>query len=170
MPKGKHIYYGIISDGIHTHPSALRIAYKANPDGIISYISNFRRKLNHLIVGLILVTDAISALGLEEGRHKIGLQEIVIKSNHAFIAGTTTLCGSICSMNECVQIFQRETDCTKEYALEVASLHPARVMGIDTKKGTLNFGSDADFILLDDELNVLSTWINGDCVYGKTCI
>lgn len=119
---------------------------------------------------MILVTDAISALGLEDGRHKIGLHEIEIKSNKAFIAGTTTLCGSICSMNECVKIFQRETDCTKEYALEAASLHPAQVMGIVPRKGTLNYGCDADFIFLDDDLNVLSTWIDGACVYSKICI
>lgn len=42
-------------------------------------------------------------------------------------------------------------------------------MGIDSMKGTLNFGSDADFILLDDDLNVLSTWIDGECVYKKCC-
>lgn len=40
-------------------------------------------------------------------------------------------------------------------------------MGIDSYKGTLNFGSDADFILLDDNLNVISTWIDGGCAYQK---
>lgn len=62
-----------------------------------------------LFLGLVLVTDAISALGLKEGRHKIGTQEIEIKNSHAYIAGTTTLCGSICSMNECAKIFKKVT-------------------------------------------------------------
>lgn len=74
-------YYGIISDSIHTHPAALRIAYKTNKDG------------------LILVTDAISALGLEDGDHRIGQLRIRIENKMAKIAGTETLCGSIASMD-----------------------------------------------------------------------
>jgi N-acetylglucosamine-6-phosphate deacetylase len=53
-----------------------------------------------------------------------------------------------------------------EYALEAASLHPAKALGIEDKKGTLSFGSDADFIILDpNSLVVQSSWIAGECVY-----
>lgn len=77
-------YYGIISDGIHTHPAALRIAYKTNKDG------------------LILVTDAISPLGFEDGEHHIGQLRVRIDNGMARIAGTETLCGSIASMDKVV--------------------------------------------------------------------
>lgn len=53
------------------------------------------------------------------------------------------------------------------YALEAASLHPAKCLGIEKQKGTLNCGADADFVMLDDDLNVLSTWISGECVFEK---
>lgn len=52
-------------------------------------------------------------------------------------------------------------------ALEVSSLHPATALGIQKQKGTLDFGADADFVILDDRLNVKSTWIAGECVYSK---
>lgn len=87
----KPVYYGIIADGIHTHPAALRIAYRANKDG------------------LILVTDAISPLGLEDGDHRIGQMCIRIENKVARIAGTETLCGSIASMDECIRIFKKAT-------------------------------------------------------------
>lgn len=58
-------------------------------------------------------------------------------------------------------------DCGLEYALEAASLHPALVLGIENQKGSLNFGTDADFVMLNDDLDVLSTWIAGECVYKK---
>lgn len=57
--------------------------------------------------------------------------------------------------------------CSLEYALEAASLHPALALGISDTKGTLSFGGDADFIMLDQELNVQSTWIAGKCVFSK---
>ncbi|XP_058062187.1 N-acetylglucosamine-6-phosphate deacetylase [Anopheles bellator] len=143
------VYFGIISDGVHTHPAALRIAYKTHP------------------AGLILVTDAISAMGLSEGRHRIGQMEIEIRTGRAYVAGTDTLCGSIAPMDECIRFFKKASSCSIEYALEAASLHPARCLGIEKTKGSLEYGADADFVLLDDGLNVQSTWIAGECVYRR---
>ncbi|XP_030745528.1 N-acetylglucosamine-6-phosphate deacetylase [Sitophilus oryzae] len=145
----RNIFFGIISDGIHTHPAALRIAYRVHPKG------------------LIIVTDAISAFGLNEGEHKIGQLDVEIRDNKAFVAGTNTLCGSIASMIDCVKNFMKATDCSMEYALEAASLHPAQVLGIDDKKGTLNYGADADFVMLSENLDIVSTWIAGECVYQE---
>ncbi|TDG41867.1 hypothetical protein AWZ03_011697 [Drosophila navojoa] len=150
IPPGRIVYFGIIADGVHTHSAALRIAYRTHPDG------------------LILVTDAISALGLEDGIHHIGQLPLEVKQGRAFIAGTDTLCGSIAPMDECVRIFHRATGCSKVFAIEAATLHPARCLGIERDKGTLDFGSDADFIVLNDDLQVLSTWIAGERVYKSS--
>lgn len=146
------VYYGLIPDGIHTHPSSLRIAYRSLPKGAI------------------LVTDAISAMGFDEGIHHIGDKQIEIKGNQAFIANTSTLCGSVATMDKCVRFFKESTDCTLVEALEAATLHPAQALGIEATKGTLSFGRDADFILLNDELEVLSTWIGGICVWSQSPI
>ncbi|XP_069680305.1 N-acetylglucosamine-6-phosphate deacetylase [Periplaneta americana] len=147
IAEGYKVYYGIISDGIHTHPAALRIAHCTHPDG------------------LVLVTDAVSALGLEDGTHQLGQLAIEVKDGRGLVAGTDTLCGSIASMNECVQFFMKAASCSKVTALEAASLHPAQAVGLDSKKGTLSFGADADFIFLGGDLKVWSTWIAGQCVY-----
>lgn len=55
--------------------------------------------------------------------------------------------------------------CNPEYALEAASLHPAKVLGIHESKGTLKFGADADFVMLNEDFEIQSTWILGNCVY-----
>ncbi|XP_059481490.1 N-acetylglucosamine-6-phosphate deacetylase [Neocloeon triangulifer] len=149
VPEGKTVFFGIIADGIHTHPAALRIAHRTHPNG------------------LVLVTDAISALGLQEGTHQLGQMAVEVRNSHAYVAGTTTLCGSIASMIECVQHFAQATGCSMVSALEAASLHAARAIGIHGRKGTLNFGADADFIFLGEDYSIWSTWIAGECVYSK---
>jgi N-acetylglucosamine-6-phosphate deacetylase len=53
------------------------------------------------------VTDAISALGLEEGTHQLGQLAIEVKGGRALVAGTETLCGSIANMNQCIQFFMK---------------------------------------------------------------
>lgn len=60
------------------------------------------------------------------------------------------------------------TGCSLVEALECATLHPAQVLGITNSKGTLDFETDADFVLLDDNLCVQSTYISGRCVWKKS--
>lgn len=73
----------------------------------------FFSKNDHLFcfpcLGLIIVTDAISFLGLGEGMHRLGQFDIEIKNGQAMIAGTNTLCGSIATMNQCVKFFKKAT-------------------------------------------------------------
>lgn len=58
------------------------------------------------------------------------------------------------------------TQCSLVEALEAATLHPAEVIGKSGIKGTLDFGADADFVIIDQqEMNLMSTWIAGSCVY-----
>ncbi|KAK0159847.1 hypothetical protein PV327_010914 [Microctonus hyperodae] len=150
IPKSKIIHYGIIADGIHTHPAALRIAHRTHPEG------------------LVLVTDAISALGLQEGLHRLGQFDVEMRNGRAYIANTDTLCGSTTAMSQCVRYFKDATGCSIVHALEAATLHPAKVIGIQSWKGVLDFGADADFIMLSDDLMILSTWIAGKRVYPNS--
>ncbi len=66
-------------------------------------------------------------------------------------------------MDGCVRRFARVVGVAS--ALEAASLHPARCLGISQSKGTLETGADADFIILSPELDVMATFIAGQCVY-----
>lgn len=149
VPAGRTVYYGMIADGIHTNPAALRIAHRAHP------------------AGLVLVTDAITAMGLPPGRHTLGQQVIEIQGLHAYVAGTKTLSGSIATMDMCVRHFKQASGCSVEEALEAASLHPAQLLGITHRKGNLDYGSDADLVLVDDALNVKATYISGEEVWRK---
>lgn len=148
IPKYRQVFYGMITDGIHSHPAALRIAWRANPHG------------------LVLVTDAIAAMGLAPGTHRLGQQTVTISNFSARLAGTNTLAGSVATMPHCIKHFHDATGSSMEEAIEAASLHPAQVLGIDDCKGTLDYGTDADFVFMDDSFHILRTYIAGELVFS----
>ncbi|XP_061456209.1 N-acetylglucosamine-6-phosphate deacetylase [Rhineura floridana] len=149
IPPGRKVFYGMISDGIHTNPAALRIAHRAHPKG------------------LVLVTDAIAGMGLAPGRHTLGQQVVEMDGLNSYIAGTKTLSGSVATMDTCVRHFKDATGCSVEAALEAASLHPAQLLKIEDRKGTLEYDTDADFLLLDDSLHIRATYIAGQQVWRQ---
>ncbi|CAO3623874.1 unnamed protein product [Cunninghamella blakesleeana] len=146
-------FYGIICDGVHVHPNSVRIAYYSHPSGAV------------------LVTDALSAMGLPKGTYRLGGRDVEVDHNGAcYIKGTTTLAGCTVTIDVCVRNFQKFTNCTTVEALEAATLHPARLLGIDDRKGTLKAGSDADLVFLDDstgELFVKRVFVAGEEVELK---
>jgi len=74
--------------------------------------------------------------------------------------GTDTLTGSVATMHKSVLKFLKSARCSQVEALEAASLHPARALGLAHRKGSLAFGADADLIILDRaSLALISTWI-----------
>jgi N-acetylglucosamine-6-phosphate deacetylase len=141
-------FYGIIADGVHVHPNSVRIAYYSHPSGIV------------------LVTDTLSAMGLPKGNYVLGGSEVEVDDKGgAYIKGTNTLAGSTITIDECIRNFQKFTNCSTVEAIEAATLHPARLLGIDDRKGTLNVGGDADLVFLDDsegELHVKRVFVAGE--------
>lgn len=144
-------YYGIIVDGCHSHPHSVRLAYSAHPEGCI------------------LVTDAMPILDphLKDGLHdwRDG-RRLFIDGLKCYVAGTETLAGSVITLDACVRNFMQFTGCTLGQALKCATYNPATCLGIESFKGTLRPGADADLIVLDDNGHVKATWVAGKQVWS----
>ncbi|KAJ1983431.1 N-acetyl-glucosamine-6-phosphate deacetylase [Dimargaris cristalligena] len=138
-------YYGIICDGIHVHPNSVKVAYDAHPRGAV------------------LVTDAMSALGLDPGLYSLGNMTVRKFDDRVYLDGTETLAGNVVNMIDSVRNFQRFTGCSTVEVLEAATLHPAQVLGITHRKGTLQPGADADILILDEpDLAIRQVFIAGE--------
>lgn len=152
-------YYGLIVDGVHNHPYSVNIAYETHPSG------------------LILVTDAMAALGLPIGKHFLGEQEIEIfrgekggnyEGLHAALADNhNTLAGAIVPLDECVRNLLSFTQCPITHAIAAVTKHPAEMLRLNGIIGGLEVGCWADICVIDDSFNVLQTWLSGTLVYSS---
>lgn len=129
----KRPYYGLIVDGIHLHPTSVKIAYSAHPSGCV------------------LVTDAMHLVGLPDGLYSWGgasSKKIQKTGSKLTLEGEDTLAGSAAGLLECLNNFLNWTDAGVASSLGTVTEAPASVLGIGNKKGTLRRGADADLIVL----------------------
>ena len=64
-------------------------------------------------------------------------------------------------MDQALRNAMRWLDIDLQEAVKMVSTYPAEVIGMNNHKGKLDVGYDADFVILDKQLNVLQTWIAG---------
>ncbi|WOO87669.1 N-acetylglucosamine-6-phosphate deacetylase [Mollicutes bacterium LVI A0039] len=132
----------LIVDGIHIHPDSVRMTYNVKGKD-----------------GIILVTDAMCAKGMEDGIYSLGGQTAIKKGNEARLENGS-LAGSVLLMNEAVRNMHKFSRCSLEEAVLMASYNPARNLGIENK-GLIKAGFDFDITVLDEEFNVVETYVNG---------
>ncbi|KAG0336430.1 hypothetical protein BG000_006581 [Podila horticola] len=112
--------------------------------------------------GVILVTDAMSAMGLAPGNYQLGNMNVTKEEDRVYIEGTDTLAGSVITLDACVRNFMQFTSCTLIEALEAVTLHPAVLLGIQETKGVIKPGADADLVFLSDDLFVKRVFVAGE--------
>lgn len=133
----------LIVDGIHSHPAAVKIAYKQK--------GNER---------FFLITDAMRAKGMPDGEYDLGGQNVIVKGSEARLA-SGALAGSILKMNEGLKNLIAFTGDTLENLWRVTSLNQAIALNIDKQKGSLKVGKDADIVIVSDDIDVLATIKSG---------
>ena len=82
----------------------------------------------------------------------------------------SSLVGSIATMDVLVRTMAQNAGVPLADAVRMASETPARLMGVDDRKGSLQRGKDADIVILDRKLNVRSVWSMGHLVEGTNTL
>ncbi|MGE5064485.1 MAG: N-acetylglucosamine-6-phosphate deacetylase [Myxococcales bacterium] len=134
---------GIIADGFHVHPAALRVALRAKgPDK------------------LVLVTDAMPTVGSDRTMFTLGGRTIHVEGGRV-AAEDGTLAGSNLNMAAAVANAVQILEVDLATAVRMASLNPARAISVDETTGEIRPGLRADLALLDSKSRVVRTWIAG---------
>ncbi|MBA4189562.1 MAG: N-acetylglucosamine-6-phosphate deacetylase [Planctomycetaceae bacterium] len=139
----------VIADGKHLTPELLRLAYKVKgPDR------------------LALVTDSMRAVDLPDGEYWFGAEgtgERVRKLDGVGVTVQgTALASGVMGMDHGVRTIHRTAGVPLPEAVRMASLTPARILGLDGDIGSLEVGKRADFVVLDAELNVRQVYVGGE--------
>ena len=141
------IFAEFIADGIHLHPAIVDMVVRLKgPERAVA------------------ITDAISGAGMPDGDYELGGQAIVVKEG-AVRLPDGTLAGSALTLDQAVRNIVEFTVAPLPEAIQMATLTPARSIGVADCKGSLEPGKDADIVILDDDLNVLKTMVGGEVVY-----
>lgn len=116
--------------------------------------------------GLVLITDCTRAGGLADGQYTLGGQPIFVRGIECRLADGT-IAGSVLKLNEAVHNLLDNTALAPWEAVNAASLAPARRIGVDDAKGSLEMGKDADIVLCDRNFDILRTIVGGRMVYVR---
>jgi N-acetylglucosamine-6-phosphate deacetylase len=142
------VFAEIIADGIHVDRHVVEIFARAKEKDRV-----------------LLVTDAISATGMPDGKHRLG-QDTVEVINGICRDREGRLAGSTLTQDVALRNFVNWTGWAFEDALLGLTLNPARALRLD-KKGSLEPGNDADIVVLDSDRNVVMTFVGGRLVYER---
>ncbi|MBQ9197455.1 MAG: N-acetylglucosamine-6-phosphate deacetylase [Clostridia bacterium] len=135
-------YAELIADTFHVHPAAFTVMRRCKGDH------------------LLLITDCTRAGGLADGQYTLGGQPIFVKGIECRLADGT-IAGSVLRMNDAVRNYRDHTGAPMHEAVACASLYPARSIGAEASKGSLDPGKDADILLLDGDCRVRRVWRKG---------
>ncbi len=136
------IYGELICDGLHIHPATVYANYKMfGPER------------------MILISDSLRAAGLGDGTYEFGGQTIHVVNDVARVEDGA-IAGGVSN------VWNNMRNCTKwgipvADALRMGSLTPAALIGADDSKGSLAVGKDADFVVTNEQLDVLDVYIGG---------
>jgi len=135
----------IIVDGIHVDPSVVRLFLRAKGDD-----------------RAILITDAISATGMPAGVYKLGDFEVQVKDGRCESGGK--LAGSVLTLDRAIRNVMSFAHWQLHRAVKLATLNPARLLGVTHQRGIVATGRRADLVALAPDGTVVHTIIGGELI------
>lgn len=138
----------LIADTYHVHPATMEFLIKSKTPK-----------------GIVLITDSIRVGGMHEGEQTQFSDQKVTLSGDKAVMDDGTIAGSTLTLNKAIKNLIETTGLKITDAVRMATVNAAKVIKLD--KGILSSGKPADFVVLDKDLNVEMTIMNGEIRYSK---
>ncbi len=142
----ENVYNELICDGIHVGYPAITLLFNNKKDKII------------------LITDSMRAKGIGDGVSSLAGQTVYVKNGEARLADGT-LAGSVLTMDKAVKNLVNNAKIDLETVIKCATENPAKNIGLFAEIGSIDLGKNADFVVLDKNLDVKETIVAGKTVY-----
>jgi len=143
----KGVFNELICDGHHVHPQVAKI---------LMNVTDVDR--------MVLISDSIRACAMPEGVYELGELPVIVKDKTARIENGS-LAGSVLQLKDAIKNAVDWNIATPVEAVNMASLIAAKSVGIDDVCGKIAPGYDADFIVLDSQLELMATFVDGEKKY-----
>lgn len=143
------IFTEVIVDGIHVSPAMIELLYKIKP-----------------LEKILIISDSAPAKGLPDGDYKFGELDIYKVGDTIRTKLDGSLAGSIANMHLCFTNFIKFTGCSIEEASIMTSTNQAKYLGLE-KMGEIKEGFAADILILNKDLSIKETIVNGNTLYSK---
>ena len=135
----------LICDGRHLHPATVRILIKAKGwDRVIA------------------ITDSIMAAGLPDGKYQLGINDISVVDGDAKLSADGTRAGSTLTTINALRNIVKFTNSPVETVIPMLTANPAKAIRVFDRKGSIDIGKDADFVLIDDSIHIRQVIIGGE--------
>ena len=142
----------IIADGKHLPAPLLQLIYKIKGP-------------QHTA----LITDAMRAAGMAEGKSTLGNitngLEVIVEDGVAKLPDRSSFAGSVATTDRLVRTMMQVAGISLIDSIQMITETPARIMGVNHKKGKLQVGKDADLLIFDEDITIEMTMVNGRIVY-----
>ena len=138
----RNVTADIIVDGIHVDPAVVDLFARAKG-----------------VEGAVLITDAMSATGMPDGAYTLGGFEVQVHDGRCEFDGR--LAGSVLTLDRAVRNTVKFAGTSLQHAIRMATLNPARVLGLAKRKGTLSVGADADIAVFTAAGEIMRTIVGG---------
>ena len=135
---------GVIVDGRHVHPAVLAVAMRAKP-----------------AERFMLVTDAMSSVGTALTEFTLQSKKVLVRDG-VCVDEAGVISGSALDMASAVRNTVDLVGLPLATAVRMASLNPARFLGLEGERGRIAAGCRADFVVADERMNVRSVWMDGE--------
>jgi len=138
----------VVCDFVHVHPKAIELLIRLKG-----------------VDGVSLITDGTPQTYMADGEYITEYGQRVIVSNETIRLKDGTIAGSIMPMDKQFKNIVKGIGLPISDAIKMAAVNPAKVLGLFSEIGSIEAGKDADIIIMDDDMNVLKTLVNGRVVY-----